>query len=198
MFPYHQDHSTYLYIRGSHTTSESAFILQEWARGEAQLVVRRRGRFILLLPKVKKNSLFSILREWKFNLPLPSFTSLQLRFYFSSIFYLRFLVAADFGANTPTHSVNTLKDSFSIPKTIPKGCHNPLMNNVPRLAPENPQLRIFLRKIFILRGDVTTPNVYSLDNTYGDCVASLMSYTWATMTTRIRHFLWVFQTCHIY
>ena len=44
MFPYHQDHSTYLYIRGSHTTSESAFILQEWARGEAQLVVRRRGK----------------------------------------------------------------------------------------------------------------------------------------------------------
>ena len=38
-----------LHIRGSHTTSESAFILREWARGEAQLVVWWRGRFIFLL-----------------------------------------------------------------------------------------------------------------------------------------------------
>ena len=43
---------------------------------------------------------FSILQEWKFNLPLPYFTSSQLRFYFSSIFNLRFLVAADFGVGT--------------------------------------------------------------------------------------------------
>ena len=42
----------------------------------------------------------SILREWKFNFLLMSFTSPQLCFYFSSIFYLQFLVAADFGAGT--------------------------------------------------------------------------------------------------
>ena len=33
--------------RGSHTTSESDFILGEWARGEARLVVQQRRRFIL-------------------------------------------------------------------------------------------------------------------------------------------------------
>ena len=72
--------------RGSHTTSESAFILRQWARGEERLVVWRRGRFIL--------------GQWKFNLPLPSFTSPQLHFDFCAIFYRRFLVVVDFSAGT--------------------------------------------------------------------------------------------------
>ena len=84
-----------VYNRGSHTTSKSAFILREWACGEAQLVVWRRGRFIP--------------GEWRMPLLILSFTSPQLRFYFSSIFYLRFLVAADFSAST----INKFSKYFS-------------------------------------------------------------------------------------
>ena len=49
-------------IRGSHTTSESAFILREWARGEARLVVWGWGRFIL------GDSLFSSSGEEEFSI----------------------------------------------------------------------------------------------------------------------------------
>ena len=83
-------------IRGSHTTSESAR-MGTW-RGVIGCLAE--GEIHSSPPEVKKNSPFSILREWKFNLPLPSFTSPQLRFYSSSIFYLRFLVAADLGTGT--------------------------------------------------------------------------------------------------
>ena len=41
------------------------------------------------------------------------------------------------------------------------------MNNVPWLAPENPQQLFILTKIFILQGGVTTPiNVQTTDLTF--------------------------------
>ena len=141
------------YNRGSHTTSESAFILREWARGKARLVVWWRGTFILFLRRWRRilHSPFSENVNLIFRSrlsPLRSCALSSLRFFC----YLRLLVAAGI--------ISRFSKYFS---EIHSPCHKKPQRGVTTLpwitSPENPQQLFILREIFILRGRVTTPNV---------------------------------------
>ena len=116
-----------VYIRGSHTTSESAFILREWARDEARLVVWWRGRFILLHRRWRRILLSP---RMKFNLLLaPDFhlfaTLLLLLFDF---FIYDLLLLPTLVPVQSANIVNTSQRFILHARNGPKGMSQPMLN----------------------------------------------------------------------